>query len=70
MFTKTTCTTEDFVSCRDRVMGYDQRERISRMDVRKTKQNATFKDKMLQHKQARAAKQQDKKNASIKKASK
>ncbi len=46
MFTKTTCTTDDFVSCRERVMGNNQTERLRRHADRQQLQHATEKDKI------------------------
>jgi hypothetical protein len=63
MFTKTTCTTDDFVSCRDRVMGTSQQERSARHAARNKERNATMKDKLRTAKENKAKKQQLKKQA-------
>ncbi len=41
IFTKTTCTTEEFILCRDRVMGYDQSARVARHEDREAERAAT-----------------------------
>jgi hypothetical protein len=54
IFTKTTCTTEEFVTCRDRVLGYDQEARQIRHEDRRKEREATPKQKMHKAKQAKS----------------
>jgi hypothetical protein len=67
IFTKTTCTTEDFVSCRERVMGYDQRALIERQALRFQVQNASLEEKMHAAKQLKSCKAKKKKGQERKK---
>jgi hypothetical protein len=67
MFTKTTSTTEDFVQCRDRVMGYDQGARKMRHQEREKARNMTMREKQNQAKVKKATLNLKKKAAKLKK---
>jgi hypothetical protein len=67
---KTTCSTEDFLTCRERVMGYDQRARIARHTLRYKVKNATLEEKMRAAKLLKSVKAKTTKERRLKKTAK